>query len=178
MNSKVHYTGVWDGSQNDVFVVTKFPDNFNITEGYLEEFSDKPDVSAIGNGVKIFCVCKTDENGENWMNSWTLSRDYQVTIDIDDVVSGKITNITVKCDWDYYSRAAESLGGNVEKSHNFEGLTASNIPLPDKDGEAIGNQQTGTIINSLTRDEKRGWTDYKYTAISSDDYSIVVKFHK
>lgn len=178
VNSKVHYTGVWDGSQNDVFVVTKFPDNFNITEGYLEEFSDKPDVSAVGNGVKILCVCKTDENGENWMNTWTLSREYLVTIDINDVVSGKITNITVKCDWDYYSRAAESLGGNVEKSHNFESLTASNIPLPDKDGEAIGNQQTGTIINSLTRDEKRGWTDYKYTAISSDDYSIVVKFHK
>lgn len=178
VNSKVHYTGVWDGSQNDVFVVTKFPDNFNITEGYLEEFSNKPDVSAVGNGVKIMCVCKTDENGESWMNTWTLSRDYLVTIDIDDVVSGKITNITVKCDWDYYSRAAESLGGNVEKSHNFESLTVSNIPLPDKDGKAMGDQWTGTVINSLTRDEKRGWTDYKYTAISSDDYSIVVKFHK
>lgn len=177
VNTKVRYTGVWDGDQNDVFVVTKFPDDFNITPDYLAESpSTKTTVKNVGNGVHIECVCKTEESGE-WMGVWNMSRDYQVTLDIDDVVSGKITNISAKCYWYNIHRADASVGGNVEESYNDETLSASNIPLPNKSGEAKGDQWTGTSIN-CSRSEHRGWTEYKYTTITSDEYSIIVKFHK
>ena len=177
VNTKVHYTGVWDGDQNDVFVLTKFPDNFNITPAYLAESpSTQTTVTPVGNGVHIECICQTEESGE-WMGVWNITRDYQVTLDIDDVVSGKITNISAKCYWYNIHRADASVGGNVEESHNDEKLSASNIPLPDKSGVAKGDQWTNTSIN-CSRSEHRGWTDYKYTTISSDEYSIVVNFHK
>lgn len=177
VNCKVHYTGVWDGEQNDVFVVTKFPDNFNITPAYLAESpATQTTVTTVGNGVHIECVCKTEETGE-WMGVWNMSRDYQITLDIDDVVSGKITNLSAKCYWYNIHRADASVGGNVEESYNDEKLSASNIPLPNKSGEAKGDQWTGTSIN-CSRSEHRGWTDYEYTTISSDEYSIVVNFHK
>lgn len=177
VNTKVHYTGVWDGDQNDVFVLTKFPDNFNITPTYLAESpSTQTTVTPVGNGVHIECICQTEESGE-WMGVWNLTRDYQVTLDIDDVVSGKITNISAKCYWYNIHRADASVGGNVEESHNDEKLSASNIPLPDKSGVAKGDQWTNTSIN-CSRSEHKGWTDYKYTTISSDEYSIVVNFHK
>ena len=70
------------------------------------------------------------------------------------------------------------MGGNVEEGWSREELSASNIPLPDKSGKAVGNKSTGTIINSCTREHKSGWMNYKYSMLPSDDYSITVKFHQ
>lgn len=74
-------------------------------------------------------------------------RKIDVSIDIDDVVNGKITNLTVneRNDWD----------GNG--THFYTIFSASNIPLPNSSGSTKGNQANGATVNSFSQDYVNGW---------------------
>ena len=130
-----------------------------------------------GRGAHIECSLRTDSTWE-WMGKNHLETEYTIVMDIDDLVNGKITNLSAKCN--YYSKqvADASVGRNVEECWSREELSASNIPLPDKSGKVVGNKSTGTTINSCTREHKAGWRNYKYSMLPSDDYSITVKFNQ
>ena len=177
MTIKAHFTGVWDSDQNDMNIVVKFPENFWITPGYLEDSGHtKTTVNYNGTGAHMECFCENDTTSSSWMGTSRLQRYYKVTLDIDDIASGKITNLTAECNYDDLNTASEALGGNVEHGWSKEKMSASNIPLPGKSGSAKGNKSTGTTINSCTREHKSGWMDYKYSLLSSDDYEIIVTF--
>ena len=177
MTVKAHYTGVWDTDQNDMNIVVKFPENFWITPNYLANSPwTKTTVSYSGKGAHIECICENDTTWSTWMAENRLQRYYKVTLDIDDIVSGKITNLTAECNYDNLSVASEAVGGNVEHGWSKEKMSASNIPLPNRSGGSVGNKSTGTTINSCTREHKSGWMDYKYSLLFSDDYEIIVKF--
>lgn len=178
LTMKAHYTGVWDSDRNDENIVVKFPENFWTTpRGLAESEKTKTTVSYNGRGAHIECSLRTDSTWE-WMGKNHLETEYTIVMDIDDLVNGKITNLSAKCN--YYSKqvADASVGGNVEEGWSREELSASNIPLPDKSGKVVGNKSTGTTINSCTREHKSGWMNYKYSKLPSDDYSITVKFHQ
>ena len=178
LTMKAHYTGVWDSDRNDENIVVKFPENFWTTpRGLAESEKTKTTVSYNGRGAHIECSLRTDSTWE-WMGKNHLETEYTIVMDIDDLVNGKITNLSAKCN--YYSKqvADASVGGNVEEAWSREELSASNIPLPDKSGKVVGNKSTGTTINSCTREHKAGWMNYKYSKLPSDDYSITVKFHQ
>lgn len=174
MKIKAHYTGTWESGQNDVNIIVNYPENYWITSNYLEESpSTKTTVSYSGKGAHIECKCETSE-AWSWFGEHKLDRYYHVTLDIDDLVSGKITNLTAECNYDYH---IDGQWGNTEDNWSKEKMSASNIPLPSNGGSAKGNKSTGTTINSCTRENKQGVAEnYKYSMLSSDDYEIVVKF--
>lgn len=174
MTIKAHYTGTWESGQNDVNITVKFPENYWITPSYLADSGHtKTTVNYNGTGAHLECICENDTTW-SWFGTHKLERYYKITMDIDDIVSGKITSLTAECNYDYLINGE---WGNTEHSWSKEKLTASNIPLPNKAGKSVGNKSTGTTIDSCTRENKQSVAvDYKYSMLSSDDYEIIVKF--
>lgn len=137
--------------------------------GYWNEYPYwNVSVSQSGQGAHIDATWHQDDNSNRYIY------DYAISIDIDDVVSGHITNCSV---------TYTSNGGIPQTTYKENiSFSASNLPLPNSSGYVTGRSSTGSSLNSFTDHQEFLDTEHPYsdtyTAVGSNDWEVSIRFYK